>query len=160
MDHDAIDALKAMLSAQRVAALATLHKGEPAVSMVPFALLPQGAGVVIHVSRLATHTGDMLAHTGVSLLVTAPPAPEVMAQATPRVSLTGQARPCPADDADHAAARQAYLGRFPESEPMFGFGDFSLFIIEVNSARLVTGFGKAYSLTAAAFAQALCEPAA
>jgi putative heme iron utilization protein len=82
------------------------------------------------------------------------------ALATPRVALTGQARMCPAADTVHARARQAYLARFPESEPMFGFGDFSLFVVEVRSARLVTGFGKAHSLTAAAFAQALAELAA
>jgi putative heme iron utilization protein len=158
MDPGAIETLKAMLATQQVAALATLHKGEPAVSMVPFALLPQGGGLVIHVSRLATHTGDMLAHTGVSLLVIAPPAADVMAQATPRVAMAGQARPCRADDTVHAKAQQAYLGRFPESEPMFGFGDFSLFVIEVRSVRLVTGFGKAHSLTPAAFAQALANP--
>ena len=160
MEAAVIEALKAMLAGQRVAALGTLHKGEPAVSMVPFALLPGGAGVVIHVSSLATHTRDMLAHPGVSLLVIAPPAPDVMAQATPRVAIAGQARECPADDPLHAGARQAYLERFPESEPMFGFGDFSLFVIVVRSARVITGFGKATSLAAAAFAQALKAPLA
>lgn len=57
-------ALNALLASQQVASLGTLHKGERAVSMVPFALLAQGNGVVIHVSSLATHTGDMLDHAG------------------------------------------------------------------------------------------------
>ena len=138
-----------------MASLGTLHKGEPAVSMVPFTLLPQGNGVVIHVSSLATHTRDMLDHAGVSLLVIAPPAADVAAQATPRVAIAGRALPCPADDPDYPQARQAYLSRFPESEPMFGFGDFSIFVISVRSARLVSGFGQAASLTAEAFAEAL-----
>jgi hypothetical protein len=38
---------------------------------------------------------------------------------------------------------------------MFGFGDFSIFVILVRSARLVSGFGQAASLTAEAFAEAL-----
>jgi hypothetical protein len=148
-------ALNALLASQQVASLGTLHKGERAVSMVPFALLAQGNGVVIHVSSLATHTGDMLDHAGVSLLVIAPPAADVAAQATPRVAIAGQARQCPVDDPDYPQARQAYLSRFPESEPMFGFGDFSIFFISVRSARLVSGFGRAVSLTAEAFAEAL-----
>lgn len=53
--------LKTLLRQQPVAALATLHRGEPAVSMVPFALLPGSADIAIHVSRLAAHTHDMLA---------------------------------------------------------------------------------------------------
>jgi putative heme iron utilization protein len=61
MDAEQTQLLQALLTAQPVAALATLHKGEPAASMVPYALLPNGRGVVIHVSRLATHTADMLA---------------------------------------------------------------------------------------------------
>jgi putative heme iron utilization protein len=148
-------ALRSLVATQQVASLGTLHKGEPAVSMVPFALLAQGKGVVIHVSSLATHTRDMLDHAGVSLLVIAPPAAGVAAQATPRVAIAGQARQCPADDPDYLQARQAYLSRFAESEPMFGFGDFSIFVISVRSARLVSGFGQAASLTAEAFAEAL-----
>jgi len=83
-------ALNALLASQQVASLGTLHKGERAVSMVPFALLAQGNGVVIHVSSLATHTGDMLDHAGVSLLVIAPPAADVAAQATLRLALPGR----------------------------------------------------------------------
>ncbi len=53
MDPSEAIALKSLLVKQAVAALATLHKDEPAVSMVPFAFLPDGTGIVIHVSRLA-----------------------------------------------------------------------------------------------------------
>ncbi len=47
--------LRELLRTQQVAALGTLHQGQPYVSMVPFALLPGGSGFVIHVSQLATH---------------------------------------------------------------------------------------------------------
>jgi hypothetical protein len=47
--------LRELLHTQQVAALGTLHEGQPYVSMVPFALLPGGSGFVIHVSQLATH---------------------------------------------------------------------------------------------------------
>jgi len=146
-------AMRELLERQDVAALGTLHKGEPFVSMVPYALAPGGGGFVIHVSRLATHTRDMEEHAGVSLLVMEERAPEVPPQALPRVTVQGQARPCAPDDPLHAAAREAYLARFPDSEMMFGFADFSLFVIEPRSVRVVGGFAQAWSVTAADFAR-------
>lgn len=68
MDTSEASSLRSLLAKQWAAALATLHGDKPAVSMVPFALLPDG-GFVIHVSRLASHTNDMLANPSVALLV-------------------------------------------------------------------------------------------
>lgn len=144
-------ALRSLLEEQQIASLGTLHQGEPAVSMVPYALLPQGRGLVIHVSRLAAHTGDMLAHPAVGLLVLATPTTSVPVQALPRVSLQGEARPCLAADPGYARAKQLYLSRFPQSEEMFGFADFSLFIITVRSARFIGGFARAVSFAAEGF---------
>ncbi|MFT3857651.1 MAG: pyridoxamine 5'-phosphate oxidase family protein [Aquabacterium sp.] len=152
MDADQSDLLRATLAHQEVAALATLHKGDPAVSMVPYALMPDGTGAIIHVSRLATHTADMQAHPAVSLLVMAPRTEGDDPLALPRVSLQGQARVCAKDDAVYAQARAAYLARFPQAEPMFGFGDFSLFLIDIRAVRFVAGFGRAHALTPEAFA--------
>lgn len=145
-------ALRSLLESQQVASLATLHKGEPAVSMVPYALLPQGRGFVIHVSRLATHTGDMLANPAVGLLVIAPPAAFPSAQALPRASFAGKTQQCASDSPDYSQARALYLSRFPESEEMFSFSDFSLFVIGVRSVRFVGGFAQARSVTAEQFA--------
>jgi putative heme iron utilization protein len=153
MDVSRLQSLKQLLQAGDVAALATLHKGEPAVSMVPYALLP-GGRFVIHVSALATHTRDMLEHPGVSLLVVAPATGEV-AQARPRVSVQGSARPCLPQEEGYQEAREAYLARFPESEPMFGFGDFSLFVVEPRAVRYVAGFAQAFSLTGDVFRGAM-----
>lgn len=151
MDSTQANALRALLETQQVASLGTLHKGEPAVSMVPFAVLAQGEGFVIHVSQLATHTKDMLANSAVSLLVMARASPEIPVQALPRVSLQGRARQCLSTSSEYPLARQAYLDRFPHSEGMFGFADFSLFIIGVRSVRFVGGFAQATSITAETF---------
>ena len=148
-------ALQSLLAAQPVAALATLHKGEPAVSMTPYALLPQGRGVVIHVSRLATHTADMLAHPGVGLMVTGTPDMADTPLALPRLSVQGEAQPCAPGEADYDEARALYLARFPDSEMMFGFADFALFIVRIAHARFVGGFGRAHALTPEQLARAL-----
>jgi heme iron utilization protein len=138
-------ALRAILTTQTVAALGTLHEGAPQVSMVPFALLPDGTAV-IHVSTLAAHTRDMLAAPAVSLLVMAPLTADVLPQALPRVTLQALAAACDEDDPRYAAARAAYLARFPDSEPMFSFGDFGLFLLAPQSLRLVAGFAQARTL--------------
>lgn len=146
MDTTEAIALKSLLSEQKVAALATLHKGGPAVSMVPYAMLPTGAGFVIHVSRLATHTSDMLDNPSVALLVTAPLTETVTPLALPRASIQGLARQCRPESPEYAQARAAYLARLPEAEELFAFADFSLFLIEPQSLRYVAGFGRAMSL--------------
>ncbi len=157
MDTALAEALRTLLHRQQVAALGTLHRGDPAVSMVPYALLPGGAGVVIHVSRLATHTQDMLAHPAVSLLMMAAPDDSATPLALPRAALRGQARPCMPDDALYDTARALYLARFPDSEELFGFSDFSLFVVEVRSVRFVAGFAQAVSLTGEMFAEVMCS---
>jgi len=148
MDPAQSKALRTLLESQEVASLGTLHNGEPFVSMVPYALVPGGRGFVIHVSSLAAHTKDMLSNPAVSLLVVAPPQPGVLAQALARVTVQGEARRCAHGHPDHAHARHAYLSRFPQSAEMFGFSDFSLFIIAPRSARFIGGFAQATSMTA------------
>jgi putative heme iron utilization protein len=144
-----------ILRTQQIAALGTLHESKPLVSMVPYATLPDGTGFVIHVSQLAAHTKDMLLSPAVSLLVMAPPAPEVPAQATARISIQGQARPWKDSTDGYAEAKAAYLARFPQSAEMFSFGDFSLFVIQPSSARFVAGFAQAMTLTPEVLADAL-----
>ncbi|WP_018412512.1 pyridoxamine 5'-phosphate oxidase family protein [Methyloversatilis thermotolerans] len=146
--------LRQLLADQPCAALATLHKGDPAVSMVPFALRPDGRGFIIHVSGLATHTADMLAHPAVGVMVTAPLIAGTSPLALARLSVRGQAARCAPDSAGYAALRAAYVARLPDSEELFSFGDFSLFLITVESARFVAGFAQALSLTATQFATA------
>lgn len=155
MDPSIAPALRALLKAQRIASLGTLHDGEPHVSMVPFAVLPRGPDFVIHVSTLAAHTGDMLANSKVSLLVIAPEAPDVPPQEMARLTLQGEALQIPHVAATYPEAREAYVRRFPESAPIFQLGDFSLFAIRPRLARFVGGFAQARTLTADGLATVL-----
>ncbi len=154
MDPERARALQDLLRRQEVAALGTLHQGEPFVSMAPYALLPGGA-LLVHVSRLATHTRDMEQHPGVSLMVLGERAADTQAQALPRATLQGDARVLPREAADHEVAKQAYLARFPISEDMFGFGDFFLYRIVPRSVRFVGGFAQAWSMTGEEYARVM-----
>lgn len=152
MDPAQAAALRELLQTQQLAALGTLHQGEPFVSMVPYASLADGSAFVIHVSQLAGHTKDMVLHSGVSLMVVAPHSSGVSAQATARVTIQGQARQCPESDAAHEQAKAAYLARFPQSADMFDFADFSLFLIQPSAVRFVGGFAQARSVSPATLA--------
>ncbi len=137
--------LKALLAVP-VAALGTLHDGGPFVSMVPAAPEP-GRGFLIHVSRLASHTRDLEADPRASLMWMAPLDAEADPLALPRVTVPCLAEPVPEDEAE--AAARAYLARFPQAEPLVGFGDFGFWRLRPESARLVAGFGRARNLDAA-----------
>lgn len=159
MDTAHAQALRTLLEKQRIAALGTLQAGEPYVSMVPFALLPDGTAFVIHVSRLAAHTKAMLADSRVSLLVVQRQAPDMAPQELPRVTIQGDAVQLEDSAGAGADARAAYLSRFPESEMTFELADFSLFAIRPRSARFVGGFAQAKTFTSEGLARALAGKA-
>lgn len=155
MDAELAERLRTLLGTQRIASLGTLHKGEPYVSMVPFALLPRGQAFVIHVSALAAHTRDMLASPQVSLLVIAPLEADASPQAVARVTIQADAELLDESMPEHAEARAAYLERFPQSAQTFELSDFSLFAIRPRSLRFVGGFAQAKTLTPEGLARVL-----
>ena len=110
--------LAGLVRSRTVAALGTLHAGAPFVSMVPFAVLPEGDAFVIHVSRLAAHTKDMIDDPRVFLLIMQPEGEGAAAQALARVSIQGEAREMEQGSEQARACREAYLARFPEAAPL------------------------------------------
>jgi heme iron utilization protein len=152
VDADAARTLRRLLATRPVGALGTLHRGEPAVSMVPFVLPAGDTRAYIHVSELAPHTRDMREHARVCLLVMAEPDDEVAPQALPRVALRADASTLARGSVDFEAARAAYLERFGDAGPTFELGDFSIVALQPLAARLVAGFGRAFSLSGDALA--------
>lgn len=148
-------ALRALLAAQRVAALGTLgDDSAPFVSMVPFAVDAQDRSLVIHISGLAAHTRNLQRTPRASLMVCQAEVTGEPVHALPRVTLDVQAADAAAG-ADAQACRNAYLARFPEAEPMTALGDFRFVRLRPLGARQVAGFGAARSLDVAELALAL-----
>jgi putative heme iron utilization protein len=155
LDADLTRTLRELVRGRSVAALGTLHSSEPFVSMVPYALFGDDHHFLIHVSALAPHTRDMLAHPRVSLLITAAEGGGIEPQALPRLSVQGDALPLERATNAYERAKAAYLGRFAGAAQMFELADFSLFVISPVSLRFVAGYGKAFSPAPAVLAQAL-----
>lgn len=156
MEPEAAATLRTLLQRQPIAALGTLHRGEPYVSMVPFALERGGPALLIHVSGLSPHTRDMSEHPRVSLLVVAPD-DGGRPQARARATIQGDASPLDRDSEGYERAQALYLRRFPEAVDTFALADFSLFAIRPVAVRFIGGFAQAVSLTPEAFARALRE---
>jgi putative heme iron utilization protein len=158
MPHESrlTQALRHLLHSQRVAALGSIDEtGHPFVSMVPFAVDPETAAVVLHVSGLAAHTRNMQLRPQVSLLVMQAEVAGEPVHALPRVTLEGIAAALQPNSAAWQSAKSAYLARFAEAEPMTQLGDFMFVAIDVTAARQVAGFGAARSVDAEELKQAL-----
>ena len=141
----------------KVAALGTLHDGQPSVSMIPYAIIGEPFAFIVLASTLAAHTAEMLHDPSVSLMIMEPEADTKLSHALARVSIQGRAGALPADDPRFGSARAAYSARFPEMAGLFGLGDFALFAITPERLRFVGGFAQAATLTPAAVAGSLRE---
>ena len=139
--------LAKLLRSRRVAALGTLDPhGLPFVSMVPYAIEASLGCLVLHVSGLAAHAANMLAHPQVSVLVMQAEQPGEPVHALQRVTLEATAELLARDSADWLACRDTYLQRFPDAEPMTQLGDFMFFALRPAGARQIAGFGSARSV--------------
>ena len=141
-----LEATKLLLE-QRWAALATLHEGAPVASMVAYAVEPGLEGLLLFLSGLSAHTGDLLADPRASLAVSSPDTGAGDPQRLPRLGVQGRVTPLDRGSEEFARAGARYVERFPDAMPRFGLADFVLFRFVPEEARYVGGFARATSLT-------------
>ena len=145
MDEQAKELLRQLIRGQRVAALGTLRRGAPYVSLVPYVPAPDFSAFFIHISFLAHHTRNIEADARVSFMIAATDDGSGSPLALPRISIQGKASVL-GDEQRSEAARAIYLARFPEAARTFMLGDFALFAIFPGSARFVAGFGRTFNV--------------
>jgi heme iron utilization protein len=150
MDEQSEQTLAHLIRETRVAALGTLHEGEPNLAMVAYSFAEDFSAFYIHVSRLGKHTVDMEADPRVSLLITETDDRRADPQTLARVSIHGTAEILPRTDPGYAQVKQDYLARFPEAEQLFNLGDFNLWKITPTDGRYVAAFGRAFNLVSEA----------
>jgi putative heme iron utilization protein len=143
-DFDAGRAARSLLRRSRQGALATLMtgSGDPYCSLVNLASHADGSPILL-ISRLALHTGNILADSRVSVML------DERAEGDPlegsRIMLAGRA--VQAAGAEAAILRRRYLNAHPSAEAFVDFKDFSFFRIQPSGAHLVAGFGRIVDLT-------------
>ncbi len=146
MDEQSEQTLARLIRETRIAALGTLHDGEPNLAMVAYSFAEDFSAFYIHVSKLGKHTTDMEADPRVSLLITETDDHRLDPQTLARISIRGTAEIFPRIDSSYAQVKQNYLERFPEAEQLFSLGDFNIWKITPKGVRFVAGFGRAFNL--------------
>ena len=146
MDEQSEQTLGRLIRQTRVAALGTLHDGEPNLAMIAYSFSDDFSAFYIHVSKLGKHTTDMENDPRVSLLIAETDDGRADPQTLARVSLRGTAEILRRTDPAYAQVKQNYLERFPEAEQLFSLGDFNLWKITPKGGRFVAGFGRAFNL--------------
>jgi putative heme iron utilization protein len=134
---------RALMRAQATAALGTAMAGAPYVSLVLVAVDADGAPLLL-LSRLAQHTGNLLADPRVSLLFDGTAGLQDPLTG-PRLTVIGSAAPCP-----DPQALERYLARHPSAAAYAGFSDFHLYRVAIERGHCVAGFGRIAWIEAAA----------
>ncbi len=133
---------RALLRSERVGTLATSLEtggGHPFASLVPFALSREGEPLLL-LSALAQHTKNLRADPRACLLVHDAAAAARDPRTASRAAILGRVRPVP--PADEADARDRYLARHPNARGLLNL-DFALYVLAVEEAQIVGGFGAA-----------------
>ena len=143
---DSIARLRQLLRQQRWASLATLDpQGEIEGAMVAFVMDEGCQRGYLHLSQLASHTRNLLRQPQAALTLSEPDLGEGDPQQLARVALQITVHPIPPEHPNYPQARARYLAALPDAEPRFDFADFHLLGFEWHKARLVGGFGQAFS---------------
>ena len=147
-DAEAIRLAKTLIATARHGALAAMpgaSDGHPNVSRVQLSTDGDGTPVIL-VSALSPHMAAVITNPRSSLLVGEPGKGDPLAH--PRMTIMTLARRVERGQPEHDRIRRRHLARHPKAELYVDFGDFAFFRLEIVSASLNGGFGKAYALTA------------
>lgn len=146
MDTSSEETLARIIRETRIAALGTLHDGEPNLAMVAYCFAEDFSAFYIHVSKLGKHTRDMESDPRISLLIAERDDQRADPQTLARLALQATAEVLLRDASDYALIKSNYLKRFPEAEPLFSLGDFNLWKLTPKSGRYVAGFARAFNI--------------
>ena len=149
MDAPTAQALKALLSRERVAHLATLRGGAPMASMTLYLPASDLRAFHIHVSRLAWHTQDLSQDGRCALSIAETDDGRADPFTLMRATIRGDAIQIPNEGEDFGKLKARWLQRFPEQAINFELADFSFWRIAPRDARFVAGFGRIHNLSAA-----------
>jgi heme iron utilization protein len=156
--RSAAEEARALVASATAGTLATLSAdGGPWASLVTYGTLPDGSPVLL-LSALAEHGRNLQRDPRASLLVTQPGDRDGDPLDLGRVTLAGRAvRP---QGALAAAARDAHVAAVPGAREYAEFGDFTLWVLQVERVRWVGGFGRMASCDGPAYAAVELAPRA
>ncbi|SNS19212.1 HugZ family pyridoxamine 5'-phosphate oxidase [Rhodococcoides kyotonense] len=145
---------RTVAASTNIATLASLTTdGDPWASYITYGLL--GGSPVLCVSRMAEHGRNLLHDPRASVAIVAPESATDPLSVS-RVTLAGVVE-APTDD-ERSAAREAHLAAVPAAKYYIDYSDFTVWILRVQRARWVGGYGRMDSATAQDYADAVPDP--
>ncbi len=153
MTPETRERLEALLAGQRLLALGVVVEGAPVVGLVPYAVAADRTALYVQASRLAAHSRGLETGSRWSGVVHVPDSEERDPLQVPRLVLEGGASRLSGDSPDFKPAALAFLQRFPAAAMTLQLGDFALYRLELESGRLILGFGQAFNLSRSHFTE-------
>ena len=144
MDRGVLTAIREMLTTRQVLCLAATIDGEPAASLLPFAVAPDYRGVYVQASTLAKHSRALQPGAKVGLLIHEPDIDGVDALQVARLTVQATVQLLERGTGAFEEASELFVRRLPSTEMTLALGDFSLYRLAFGSGRYVAGFAQAY----------------
>jgi heme iron utilization protein len=133
-----------LLATIKTAALASLApSGAPFASYVTIAP-DRDLSPILLLSRLAVHTGNIVADPRASLLIVRTPDADVRQMTAERLTLVGSLALAPSQE----DSRHRFLSAHPDAAGYAAFSDFAFYRFAIESGHLVAGFGRIVDLQA------------
>lgn len=149
---------RTILANESVATLATLtDDGSPWASIVQYAVTADGTPVLI-LSTLALHGRNLKADARASLAVAGPVPAGHDPGDSGRVTVAGRVEVPEGEELESAKA--AYFAMTPSAELYTQFGDFTVYVLRIETVRWVGGFGRMASSSPAGYREAEVDPTA
>ncbi len=148
-DDDARTLARSLIEKAKFGALACTDpaSGTPLISRISVVPGPDGMPLSL-VSDLSHHTAALKADPACAILL-GEPGGKGDPLTYPRLSIMGNARFVRHGEPEHPALAEHYLTQQPKAKLYIGFGDFALMQLDITTAHLNGGFGKAFVLTPA-----------
>lgn len=146
MERDVLVAIRDLLAANRVLALAVLVDGQPEAALLPFALRADFRGAYVQASGLARHSRGLKDGSEVGVLVHAADTPDTDPMQLPRLTVQATVARLDKDAADFASAAARFIDRFPGAKVTLNLGDFNLYELTFGRGRYVEGFARAFNV--------------
>ena len=136
-----------LLLGQRLVALGVVAEGAPVVGLLPYAVSPDHASLIVQSSSLARHSNGLAAGAAWSGVIHEPDSVDTDPLQVPRLQLEGVVDPLRGDRPEFPPLARAFLARFPQAATTLQLPDFTLHRLEIRSGRMVLGFGRALNLS-------------
>jgi putative heme iron utilization protein len=145
--HEVLSEAKSFIEQFRSLQLATSDcTGKPEASYAPF--IREGYTFYIYVSRLSTHTGNLLQNPQASILFISDERDTKQIFARQRLTLTAMAQEIPRDSVQWEEKLAVFAEEFGEiMQVLKPMQDFHLFALKVSGGNYVRGFAQAYRLS-------------